>query len=115
MLPLTKEILKISRKYQSQSTFVSIDERIISFKRRDQNIDYEALNPTKYGYFNIILSDNKSRFTQAKILLDDYNKQNNDNVNEGKMFKAIKQLMYFLPKKLLDQYKYILVCDGLYT
>ena len=31
------------------------------------------------------------------------------------MFKAIKQLMYFLPKKLLDQYKYILVCDGIYT
>ncbi len=27
---------------------------------------------------------------------------------------AVKQLTIFLPKKLLDQYKYILVCDGLY-
>ena len=31
------------------------------------------------------------------------------------MFTAIKQLMNFLQKKLLDQDKYILVCDGLYT
>jgi len=31
------------------------------------------------------------------------------------MFTAVKQLMNFLPKKILDQDKYILVCDGLYT
>ena len=31
------------------------------------------------------------------------------------MFTAIKQLMNFLPKKLLDKDKFILICDGLYT
>ena len=115
ILPLTKEILKNSRKYYIPSTFVSIDERIISFRGRDQNLVYEPLKPTKYGYFNIILSDNKSGFTYAQILLDDYNKETNDNANEGKMFNAVKQLMNFLPKKFLDKDKFILVCDGLYT
>ena len=59
ILPLTKEILKNQRKYYTPSTFVSIDERIISFPGGDQNLVYEPLKPTKYGYFNIILSDNK--------------------------------------------------------
>ena len=31
------------------------------------------------------------------------------------MFNAVKQLMNFLPNKILDKDKYILVCDGLYT
>ena len=31
------------------------------------------------------------------------------------MFTDVKQLMNFLPKKLLDQDKYIFICDGLYT
>ena len=47
ILPLTKEILKNSRKYYTLSTFVSIDERIISFRGRDQNLVYEPLKPTK--------------------------------------------------------------------
>ena len=62
ILPLTKEILKNLRKYYTPLTFVSIYERIISFRGRDQNLVYEPLKPTKYGYFNIILSDNKSGF-----------------------------------------------------
>ena len=115
ILLLTKEILKNSRKYYTPSTFVSKDERIISFRERDQNLVYEPLKPTKYGYFNIILSDNKSEFTSVEIVLDDYNKENNDSANEGKMFNAVKQLMNFLPNKILDKDKYILVCDGLYT
>ena len=49
----------------------------------------------------LILSDNKSGFTYAQILLDDYNKENNDNANEGKMFTAVKELMNFLPKKII--------------
>ena len=75
ILPLAKEILKNSRKYYTSSIFVFIDEKIISFRGRDQYLVYQPLKPTKYGYFNIILSDNKSGFTYAQILLDDYNKE----------------------------------------
>ena len=31
------------------------------------------------------------------------------------MFTAVKKVLNFLPKKYLEQDKYILVCDGLYT
>ena len=48
ILPLTKEIRKNSRKYYSPSIFVSIDERIISFGGRNQDLVYEPLKPTKY-------------------------------------------------------------------
>ena len=46
-----------SRKYFYPGTYITIDERMISYRGRAENIVYEISNPTKWGFRPYVLAN----------------------------------------------------------
>ena len=52
-----------SRKYFYPGTYITIDERMISYRGRAENIVYEISKPTKLGFSPYVLADLNTGFT----------------------------------------------------
>ena len=68
-----KIIMANSRKYFQPGTYITIDERMISYRGRAENIVYEISKPTKWGFRAYILEDLNTGFTYFFKLLDEIN------------------------------------------
>ena len=60
-----------SRKYFYPGTYITIDERMISYRGRAENIVYEISKPTKWGFRAYVLADLNTGFTHCFKLLND--------------------------------------------
>ena len=79
-----KHILENSIIYYYPSTFLTIDERMISFRGRSKDIVYEITKPVKWGFRPYALTDAQTGYTYFFKLLEELE----DN-EKGKMYELI--------------------------
>ena len=60
-----------SRKYFYPGTYIIIDERMISYRGRAENIVYEISNPTNWGFRPYVLADLNTVYAYCFKLLND--------------------------------------------
>ena len=101
-----------SRKYFYPGTYITIDERMISYRGRAENIVYEISKPTKWGFRAYVLADLNTGFTYCFILLND--NEIDENYKDEKNGKTYNLVIEFL-KCLSSEIKHILSTEVLYT
>jgi hypothetical protein len=95
-----------SRYYYTPGTYVTIDERMISFKGNSKFVKYEPSKPTKWGFRPYVLADAYNGYTIHVELKDNLTETDEQSKMEG----LVDKLMSFLPPD-----KHVLVTDSLYT
>jgi hypothetical protein len=96
--------------YYYPSKFVTIDERMISYRGRSNYVMYENSKPTKWGFRPYILSDFRSGYTYFLMLFDEIEEQANQ-----KMFQIVTSMMSILKTNNTNNKPHILAADGLYS
>lgn len=94
-----------SKFYFYPGYYVTIDERMISWKGRSSLVKYEPRKPTKWGFRPYILADNKTGFTFEIIITDD--------LKENYEYSKIENLVFSMMENLKQPH--ILVTDSFYT
>ena len=105
-----KHIMKNSNIYYYPSTFLTIDERMISYRGRAKNVVFEITKPVKWGFRPYVLADVQTGYSYCFKLLEDLE----DN-EKGKMFGLIKEFMGIVKNNNNKNVKHILATDGLYS
>ena len=72
---LIEKVMKNCTKYCYPSSYVTIDERMISFRGRQEYVIYNPQRPSKYGFCPYILADSESGYTYAMKILESQKKR----------------------------------------
>ena len=89
-----KLIMENSRKYFYPGTYITIDERMISYRDRAENIVYEISKPTKWGFRPYVLADLNTGFTYCfKLLNDNEIDENYKDDKNGKIFNLVIEFL----------------------
>ena len=111
-----KLIMENSRKYFYPGTYITIDERMISYRGRAENIVYEISKPKKWGFRPYILADLNTGFTYCFNFLNDNEiDENYKDDKNGKMFNLVIEFLRCLSNYNNMKIKHVLATDGLYT
>jgi len=94
-----------SKFYFYPGYYVTIDERMISWKGRSSLVKYEPNKPTKWGFRPYILADTKTGFTFEIII--------NDDLKETYEFSKTENLVFSMMET--TKLPHILVTDSFYT
>ena len=103
-------IMNNSRKYYYPSTYLTIDECMISYRGKSSDIVFESSKPTKWGFRPYVLSDASTGYTFCFKLLEELE----DN-KFGKMYGLVTEFLDIIWKNNTSKIKHVLATDGLYT